>query len=821
MGIFSFSCYPNKKKNKNYDFILKMENDKEILIDNITLKIHICGIGKDDKRIRHIFSDRIDDNEESENNLKLHQTVFYWLIKLYSKELNDTTFDEICKEIKNDRDNLDINIKQNTILYFEDNPNDSHLKNIFLKKIGEIGFIYRPRIIFITKKRDKFDLKDNRYITNIIWNDEPEEKKLFEKIIATIWNIDCYFNQRLNEIEKFNIDEPKDIFKGLKENPIDYSINILLTGLSRGGKSSFINLVRGKLTALESNDKESVTSKLTDYNVNIKNDNNDEEYCSIKLIDSPGMVYDFNENFKNKNIVIDSLKEAFDDNSINKIDIILFFFLENNSLETAKEILKILNEKKFTVIFIINRCTDEEENGGIKEITSTLSFLRQNNFTNLAKKENFIPCNLKGSTRSPFYGMKEIWKRIYEILENENRLIISDSLENKIKDYLEEIKKEKITDRMIFEKDEKNKKSDNIFQDIYKNTLFSKIKKNTIIKKCRDITQTSFNTINKLSCVNLSEFFDNIPNIHIFESILYFEIGKNYGFQEKDIHKKFEQLKNKLEDYIEEQIKEPKKSKKKDKAKKEKDKKEKDKKEKDKKEKDKKKEIIKEENDKDKDVKKLNKRKKTIFKKVQEIIDKFQIIKEIGKKLKEYQEIKNKSEEYKNFFENNKLIEIIGNISQQFFEEELQKEEYIPYFYKYLNIYKNCFKYIKKLSEKENWEIYEPEYINANSDCEDENNININDNISINNKSESKNITDQKKNENKIINNIGVNQNEIKNNDDEKINIINEVNKNNDGNEENEDFEKKVDIKENNNKNMENKPEINNNYDENNNNEEN
>ena len=63
MGIFSFSCSPNKKKNKNYDFILKMENDKEILTDNITLKIHICGIGKDDKRIRNIFSDRIDDNE--------------------------------------------------------------------------------------------------------------------------------------------------------------------------------------------------------------------------------------------------------------------------------------------------------------------------------------------------------------------------------------------------------------------------------------------------------------------------------------------------------------------------------------------------------------------------------------------------------------------------------------------------------------------------------------------------------------------------------------------------------------------------------------
>lgn len=93
----------------------------------------------------------------------------------------------------------------------------------------------------------------------------------------------------------FNIEDPKDIFKGMKENPLDYTINLFLTGLSRGGKSSFINLIRGKITALENNDKESVTSKLTEYFIDINNKNNYEEYCSIKLIDYPGMAYDFNE----------------------------------------------------------------------------------------------------------------------------------------------------------------------------------------------------------------------------------------------------------------------------------------------------------------------------------------------------------------------------------------------------------------------------------------------------------------------------------------------------------------------------------------------
>ena len=799
MGFFI--CKSEKNKNKDYDFLLKIKNEKEIIPDYITLKIHICGIEKNDKRIPDIFSNTIN-KENSENNLELHQSVLYWLIKLYSKELNENTFNQICDQIMNDRDNLKINIKQNTILYFEDNPNESHLKNIFLKKIEEIGFIYRPRIIFVTKKKDTFDFRDNRYITNIIWNDDSKDgqKKLFDKIISTIWNIDCYFNQRLNEIEKFNIKDPKDIFKGMKENPLDYSINLFLTGLSRGGKSSFINLVRGKLTALESNDKESVTSKLTEYIIDINNKNINDEYCSIKLIDSPGMVYDFNENLKNKDTVLDSIKKAFEDNTINKIDIILFFFLENSSLESTKEILNILNEKKFTVIFIINRCLDEEENGESKEISSTLSFLRVNKFTNLAKKENFIPCNLKSSKKFPFYGMKNIWKRIYEILEKENHLIMNDRLENEIKDYLNEIEGDKMTDRMnLNDKDEKNKKINNIIIDIKKNTLFNKIQKNSIILKCRDISQTSYNTISKLSCVDLNESFDNIPNIHIFESILFFEIGKNYGFRKKAIYHKFEKLKIKLDEHIDNHSKDPKKAKKKDKHKKEKNK-------------------TNQTNieDNDKEIEKLKKRKKTITKKIKEIIDEAQIIKNIGKELEIYK--KQKSEEKKNFFQNNKFIEIIGNISQQLFEEELKKEQFIPYYYKYLKIYRSCFKFIKKLSEKDNWEIYEPEYIYVDSDIEDEINVN-NNNISINNKTQiQKNINNNNKNENKINNNLENNQNEIKNTNSEEININIEDTKNIDDNKGNKDFDNKINEKEINTINSEfneNKSEINNNYNEN------
>ena len=151
-------------------------------------------------------------------------------------------------------------------------------------------------------------MNDNRYITNIIWKDDSKE--LFEQIMRTIWNIDCYFKKKQKEMINY---DPDNIFKGIEKNLSDYSLNIFLTGLSRAGKSSFINLMTGKLSALESNDKESVTSKLTEYFI-ISNEitQKSEEYNTIKLVDSPGIVYNFNNQIQNQDIVINSIKEAFD-----------------------------------------------------------------------------------------------------------------------------------------------------------------------------------------------------------------------------------------------------------------------------------------------------------------------------------------------------------------------------------------------------------------------------------------------------------------------------------------------------------------------------
>ena len=94
-------------------------------------------------------------------------------------------------------------------------------------------------------------------------------------------------------------------------------LNILLAGLSRSGKSCFINRMFNKLVSLEDPENESVTKEINEYCFYSRNDqesNKNEKkielkkgYGGIKIFDTPGIA-----NSK----VIDSFKQIkgkFDD----------------------------------------------------------------------------------------------------------------------------------------------------------------------------------------------------------------------------------------------------------------------------------------------------------------------------------------------------------------------------------------------------------------------------------------------------------------------------------------------------------------------------
>ena len=221
------------------------QEDKKILC----LKIYI--VGKGDKKnyiINNLFKDQINDpylKTIADREFKTEQ--FHWIACIYSEEiLTEEKYEEIEIETKNDRhskQNTNKLLRYQAILCFG-NENAKILSENF-EELGKI------RMIFITEEKCDLDEDmDKRYSTNIICKNMSNED-LNAKIISALWELDCCFNEKGNQICRYT---PEAIFKGLEKLNSLFSLNILLTGLSRAGKSTFINLLSGKIMALESDD---------------------------------------------------------------------------------------------------------------------------------------------------------------------------------------------------------------------------------------------------------------------------------------------------------------------------------------------------------------------------------------------------------------------------------------------------------------------------------------------------------------------------------------------------------------------------------------
>ena len=134
-----------------------------------------------------------------------------------------------------------------------------------------------------------------------------------------------------------------------------------------------------------------------------------------------------------------------------------------------------------------------------------------------------------------------------------------------------------------------------------------------------------------------------------------------------------------------------------------------------------------------------------------------------------YNGLLNNKDDIKDIMSKPNYLEIFSNGCMSFYKEELKKEEFISFYYKYYQIYKNCFKYINDLSKKESWENYEPEYINKGNDSDDSDDFrsdnNINEDIKIESNNENKNNINENKN--------SINENTIKE-DDKKVNDNND-----------------------------------------------
>ena len=539
------NCYSSCKSQDTPSVYL--EDEKIEKNTELGLKIYICGNLPQKKQFTDIFNKGISDpryKHRGEFEFKTDQ--FYWIAKIF-EDLSKQTISLICNEIKTD--NLsEGGIEQNVILCFGDENIDT-----LINDIQKIGNLYYPLFIIISQKEIKVKY-DIRRITNILINEKTQER-LNNIIISQLWEYDCYYNEKGNKLCKYI---PDNFFNNLYNNVPFYSINILLTGKSRSGKSTFINYLSNKLIAFESCKKVGVSKKKTEYYL-YTNDNNAEN-APLKFIDTPGIIPEKIEESIN---ILKDLLDNGENNLEEQIHFILFFFMEGESLEGLDEIFKILNDCKIPVLFIINKSLDESDNGKSKDIGVIIYLLTKNNFKNLINENNIKPINIVKTNKLMDYGVKEIFERIYEIFIEKNDFSnkkgkfnksIDDEIERLLTKYQklaympQEMQTKDIDDLNFKEEVEELKSKTNEVFEMFKPLEINSIitTGNKSINKCRNL----INSLGDLSDV-LHSVDNNIPAISFFQAYMVKEIGEILGFNMKEMDKEvknyFKELKEKID----------------------------------------------------------------------------------------------------------------------------------------------------------------------------------------------------------------------------------------------------------------------------------
>lgn len=494
-------------------------NEEQI---NYIVKIHICGNSERKRRVIDLlFKDNIKNEKlKSRGDNEFRTADFYWITKIYKdEELIDENFIKNMEDniIMKDKADEDLKIKHHVMLYF---GNDINL-DLVLKKFSLVNL---PRIIVVNDK--EIEIKESnkkRYVKNIICNN-MDDKELNKYIVSLLWELDCYFNEKGNQMYRY---APSNILKEMNSDNSFFSINILLTGMSRAGKSTFINLLSGKLIALETNEAQSVTLKFSEYYM--YRDDNKKEHGGLKLIDTPGICDKDEVNSKTYEILNDYVKN--EKKEIGKqLHFILFFFNENNPLGNSEKILKLLNKYDYPVFFIINRSIDDSDDGKSPSIQSTILFLKQNNCNNLANPDNFIPVNIKKSKRFGFYGVDDIFSKIEKYI-NDNHFLDKDILD-KMNKFQDEFRLSQIPESNKDINEVKNNINNFCNEITTENLLFRKMNLENIKEHGRKITIDLVKNIILLSKLKnvFPEKINNFPIISFLQAYMIKEIGGGYGF---------------------------------------------------------------------------------------------------------------------------------------------------------------------------------------------------------------------------------------------------------------------------------------------------
>lgn len=661
---------------------------------NLILKIYVINNGNAQLNqflMDNLFKDSINDpylKTKGEKEIKTEQ--FHWIISTFEdKTPIKTICDTIQREIDEDRnevrneDNQRL-LKHRVIICIEE---CDLLADYFIK-------MSKPRIIFITKTKYNIAKIDKRYITNIIYS-KINEKEISSLLISSLWELDCFFNGRGNKICRYS---PENLLKYLENYKSLNCVNILLLGKPGVGKSSFVNLISGKMIALESDDNFSSTKRISEYYIYNEDDEEydkkdgkkkiREEKAAIKFIDTPG-IDDDSEEYKHErekiiNLIQNNNKEI---NPQKKIHFIFFFFIfEDLNLEIVNldDIFKKLKECKCPIFFIINK-SPNDENDEDEYYYALEDSLSKTNSEDILSKDKYIKINLKEGEIEGFFGINTIFKKIKDYFD-ENK-ILNKNLKFEMNNLIKEFRKIENDDSFLSLKYEDDKEfkqllNDNQFKQkmgkikkmAENNIFFSKIESQSIIDNGRAVIKECHNiipTFSKLYGI-FPKISEDVPIKSIIHAYMVKEITNGYGLNNNSLNYCLKLLKRNLVEII----------------------------------KNEKKQIDK--NDNENNNKELTY--DIITKAIQDILDKSnkKLIFQISYVLNELFEIvkyKNIGNIVENF--NEKFIIQIEDYCQMFYEKEIKESEGLTFMVNYFNKLNSILNDIDYYINKENWNNYE------------------------------------------------------------------------------------------------------------------
>jgi hypothetical protein len=401
----------------------------------LRLNVAVCGVNQTNESIiNRLFPHEVRINKRKliseDDNIFCTARIFRGNMNLDNnlnpiKEYINTNFDQIQNEKKV--------FPKNAILYFS-NENQTLQQNIQTWKriavaINTLPELKLPFINFLAygdinelnqiQNENIFgNFQDKRKITilRLLRNENENCREInYRKILSYLWEITLILNQKPFQLSK----NPAANFFRIRQEEPGVTLNILLTGFTRKGKSTFTNIIFDRIVTLENPSFIPVTSKIIEFLLPSQPDQNNRVKGGLKIFDVPGLIEGTNENMSK---IEDMVNNSIENQKYNFdiINYILFFLSPAPNFQYTDNFLNKLNSSGIKVIFIINR--DHPRTNGMPNTTKStlIAYLLSKRFNNLVKNNgsNILEVDLINGVEG---RINEIFRYIHDDITHDNR----------------------------------------------------------------------------------------------------------------------------------------------------------------------------------------------------------------------------------------------------------------------------------------------------------------------------------------------------------------------------------------------------------------